>query len=202
MRFKGFNAGGLALPLLCEVSHEGGLLMTRRLASALMVTTFGLVVLATGAEAISSRTRLCVLAARTARRACVLQCGADFTNTFATCFGPGAGCAAMCISQQSQCLLGPVAGRAACEKDTDPNPGDGIDQGACAVKLRDALQNCNTAADPTGCASAARLAALQCNQDCQLLYAPAIQTCNTAFNDCTQACASCRNASDCPPPTP
>jgi hypothetical protein len=176
--------------------------MTRRLASALMVSTLGLVVLATGAEAISSRTRLCVLATRTARRACVLQCGSDFQNTFASCFGPGAECAAACISEQSQCLLAPVAGRTACQKDTDPNPGDGVDEGACAVKLRAALQDCTgpDVADPTQCASDARLAALRCTQDCQVLYAPAIQSCNTSFNDCTQACASCRRPGDCPAP--
>jgi hypothetical protein len=37
--------------------------------------------------------------------------------------------------------------------------------------------------------------------DCQLLYAPAIQACNNGFNDCTQACASCRQPADCPIPT-
>ena len=178
--------------------------MTRRLASALMVSALGLVVLATGAEAISSRTRLCILAARTARRACVQQCGSDFQNTFATCFGPGAGCAATCISQQSQCLLAPVAARTACQKDTDPNPNDGVEEGACATRLRAALQDCSgpDVADPVMCAANARLASLQCTQDCQLLYAPAVQACNTAFNDCTQACASCRNPADCPTPTP
>jgi hypothetical protein len=164
--------------------------MTRRIASTLMVTTVGLLVLASAAGAITTRTRLCISAARTARKACVLQCAGDFTNTFETCFGPGAGCAAACISAQSQCELGPVAARAACEKDTDPSPGDGLNRGACAVKLRAALQGCNTAANPAQCASDARLAALQCTQECQLIYAPAIQTCNAGFNSCTQACAS------------
>jgi len=31
--------------------------------------------------------------------------------------------------------------------------------------------------------------------------APAIQACNDDFNDCTQACASCRQPADCPIPT-
>lgn len=179
--------------------------MTRRLASAVMVGALGLVVFATGAEAISSRTRLCIAATKTARRSCVLQCGTDFQTTFSSCFGPGADCAAACIGQQSQCLLGPVAARASCQKDSDPNPGDGVDQGACVVKQRDALQCCADATcpskldpDPVACASAARLAALRCTQDCQLIYAPSIQACSTAFNDCTQACASCRTAADCP----
>ena len=164
--------------------------MTRRLASTLLVTVGGLLLLASAATAITTKTRLCISAARTARKACVVQCGTDFSNMFTTCFGPGAACAAACITAQSQCLLSPVAARAACEKDTDPNPGDGLDQGACAVKLRAALQACNTDANPTQCASNARLAALQCTQQCQLIYAPAIQACNTGFNDCTQACAS------------
>jgi hypothetical protein len=164
--------------------------MTRRLASALTVTAVGLLVLASAAGAITSKTRLCIVAARTARKACVLQCSSDFTNTFETCFGPGAGCAAACITAQSQCELAPVSARAACDKDTDPNPTDGLNRGACAVKLRAALQGCTTAANPTQCASDARLASLQCTQECQFLYAPAIQDCNVAFNSCTQACAS------------
>src|SRR2546426_12589055 len=174
----------------------------RRPASSLMVSALGLVVLATGAEAISTRTRLCIAAARGSRQACTRQCVTDFQNMFATCFGPGAGCAAACISQQSQCLLAPVAGRTACQKDTDPKPGDGVDEGACAVKLRAALQDCTgpDVADPDKCASDARLAALRCNEDCEFLYAPDIQGCNLDFNDCTQACASCRRVADCPTP--
>ena len=158
--------------------------------------------LATGAEAISSRTRACILAARTARRSCTLQCVKDFQNMFAGCFGPGAQCAAGCITQQSQCLLPPVGGRTACQKDTDPNPGNGVDEGACAVKLRAALQDCTgpDVADPDKCASDARLAGLRCNEDCDFVYAPAIQACNIAFNDCTQSCASCRRSGDCPTP--
>jgi hypothetical protein len=182
--------------------------MTRRLASATLLTAVGLLVLASAAEAVSNRTRLCISAARTARRACVKQCTDDFSNTFASCFGPGADCAAGCIREQSECLLDPVAARTACQRDTDPNATGVFPEGACSVRLRDALECCGDATctaqegrldpDPIQCASIARLNALQCTNDCEVFYAPQIQGCNTQFNDCTQACASCRRASDCP----
>ena len=181
--------------------------MTRRFASATLLTAAGLLALASGAEAVSSRTRLCISQARLARRACVTQCSADFQKLYSSCFGPGADCAAKCISEQSNCLLDPIAARTACQKDTDPNPNDGVQQGACSVRQRDALECCADTTctgserldpDPIQCASKARLAAIACQADCQLYYAPQVQDCNTDFNDCTGACASCRTASDCP----
>lgn len=177
--------------------------MTRRLASATLLTAVSLFALATAAEAISSRTRLCIKATRDARKRCVTTCGTDFQTTFSSCFGPGAGCAAACIATQSNCLLDPVSDRAACQKDTDPDPGNGIPEGACAARQRAALEDCTgpEITDPVRCASDARLEGLRCIQACQLLYAPAIQQCNDDFNECTQACASCRRDTDCPIPT-
>ncbi len=181
--------------------------MTRRRAPLCLLALFALAAYAPEARAISSRTRLCIAAARNARKACVVQCGTDFQNTFTTCFGPGAGCAGGCITAQSNCLVSPVAARTACEKDTDPNPNDGIPEGACAVNLRNDLQCCGDPTcttkldpDPTQCASKARLKGIACNEDCILVYAPAVQACNQAFNNCTQGCASCTNPSDCPTP--
>jgi hypothetical protein len=177
--------------------------MTRRLVSAAILTIFGLFTLATDAGAISSRTRLCLKATKDARRRCVTTCGTDFQASYSSCFGPGAACAASCIVAQSNCLLDPVSRRADCQNDTDPNPADAIPQGACAARQRAALEDCTgpEIADPEACASAARLDGLRCIQDCQLLYAPAVQVCNDEFNDCTQACASCRQPSECPIPT-
>jgi len=176
--------------------------MTRRLTSAVLLSA-GLFFLATEAGAISSRTRVCVKASKDARRRCVATCGTDFQATFSSCFGPGASCAAACIVAQSNCLLDPVSRRADCQNDTDPNPTDATEQGACSIRQRAALEDCTgpEIANPEACASEARLAGLRCIQDCQLLYAPAIQGCNDDFNDCTQACASCRNPTDCPIPT-
>ncbi|HJQ84599.1 MAG TPA: hypothetical protein VKA21_11010 [Candidatus Binatia bacterium] len=181
--------------------------MTRRFASVTLLSILGLLAVVSTAEAVSSRTRLCIKAARDARKRCVLTCGTDFQGTFASCFGPGADCAAGCITEQSNCLLDPVSARTACQKDTDPNPNDGIAQGACSVRLRDDLECCGDATcpdqldpDPIQCASKARLKGIECNQDCQLLYAPQTQACSTQFNDCTQSCASCRRPGDCPTP--
>jgi hypothetical protein len=177
--------------------------MTRRLASAALLPILGFFLLATDAGALSSRTRLCVKAAKDARRRCVTTCGTDFQGTFSSCFGPGASCAAACIVTQSNCLLDPVSRRADCQNDTDPDPTDGVPQGACSVRLRTALEDCTgpEIADPEKCASDARLDGLRCIQDCQLRYAPAVQGCTNDFNDCTQACASCRTPTDCPIPT-
>jgi hypothetical protein len=182
--------------------------MTRRLASATLLTAVGLLVFASAAQALSSRTKLCISAARNAKKACVRQCIDSYSNTFTSCFGPGADCAAACIREQSACLVDPVAARTACQKDTDPFPANGIDEGACNVKLRDALECCSDPtcdfsdghadADALACASRVRLEALVCANNCEILFAPQIQVCNTQFNDCTQACASCRNPSDCP----
>ena len=177
--------------------------MTRRFATFTLLAGLALTAFApTSARAISSRTRLCIAAARTARKTCTTQCLTDFQNTYVSCFGPGADCAASCISQQSSCLLGPVSARTACEKDTDPNPNDGVAEGACATNQRDDLECCSDPTctvkldpDPIQCASKARLKAIACNNDCVLVYAPAVQACNQAFNDCTQACASCRDSS-------
>lgn len=180
--------------------------MTRRLATLAVLTA--LAVAPTSALALSSRTRLCIAAARNSRRACSLQCVRDFQNTFASCFGPGADCAAACITAQANCLLDPVSARTACEKDTDPNPSNGIDEGACAIHQRDDLECCGDSTcpdkldpDPIQCASKARLKGIACNNDCVLRYAPMIDVCNSGFNDCTAACASCRNPADCPIPT-
>src|SRR5262245_14053698 len=171
--------------------------------SAGFLTASALFTLASDAGAISSRTRLCLKAAKDARRRCVTTCGTDFQTTYSSCFGPGASCAAACIAAQSNCLIDPVSQRADCQNDTDPNPTDNIQQGACATRQRAALEDCTgpDVADPEKCASDARLDGLRCIQDCQLLYAPAIQACNNDFNDCTQACASCRQPADCPIPT-
>jgi hypothetical protein len=182
--------------------------MVRRLVTTTLIAALALVVAAPAVHAVSSRTRLCISASRKARKNCVVTCGTDFQNSYVNCFGPGADCAALCLQQQSDCLLGPVTARTACEKDTDPNPSDGVVQGACSDRLRAALECCAdstcTAAqgrldpDPIACASKARIQGIQCNDDCVLLYAPQVQGCNSGFNDCTASCASCRDASQCP----
>lgn len=176
--------------------------MTKRLLWAGLLTAFAVFTLAFDAGAISSRTRLCLKAAKDARRRCVATCGTDFQTTYSSCFGPGASCAAACIAAQSNCLLDPVSRRADCQNDIDPNPNDNIQQGACATRQRAALEDCTgpEIADPEKCASDARLDGLRCIPDCQLLHAPDIQACNDDFNDCTQACASCRQPADCPIP--
>jgi hypothetical protein len=176
--------------------------MKRRPAPLTLLAIAALLAAVTTAGAFSSRTRLCIAAAKNARLKCTGTCTSDYSNTFATCFGPGADCAAMCISGQATCLSGPIAARTACQKDTVPDPTQPT-VGACSVTLRNDLQDCTgpDVADPTGCASAARVKALVCTNACTVLYQPMVQDCATAFNDCTQACASCRNPSDCPFPT-
>jgi hypothetical protein len=192
----------LALHLL------GAAVMTRRLT---LVALVAFIAVAGTAHALTSRTRLCISKAKAARLSCrtmALQaCNTDFTNAFTSCFGPGADCAAACISAQASCLTTPVSSRTACQKDTDPNPSDGVIEGACATRLKDDLTCCtdpkcvlenNLSTDPLVCASNARLDNFKCVQDCQLVYQPAVDQCNSSFNDCTQACASCRDATDCP----
>ena len=65
-------------------------------------------------------------------------------------------------------------------------------QQVCTQTLQGALEGCKSAADPVGCAGMARIDQLKCNQQCVLNEAPALQVCNTNFNDCLQSCASAR----------
>jgi hypothetical protein len=162
--------------------------MTLRFVSLAAAGLAALLVTAGPALAISSKTRACIAASQQARKTCTRQCVEDFRSTFASCFGPGSGCAATCIGEQAACQLDPSTAQTNCQKDT-PLPDGG---GACNVRLRAALEDCNDDVDPAACAMGARLASIECNAKCQLAFAEILQTCSVNFRDCLQSCASQR----------
>jgi hypothetical protein len=162
--------------------------MTSRFVSLTATSIATLLFMAGGAHAFTTKTRLCIQAAQVARKNCSKQCVEDFRSTFASCFGPGSGCAQGCIADQASCQLDPSTAQTACQRDTPLPNGDG----ACNIRLRSALEGCNDASDPAGCATAARLASIECNAACQLAYAPLLDVCAVAFRDCLQSCASQR----------
>ena len=183
--------------------------MILRARTVTVIAASGLLLIAASAGAISSRTRACVFAARKTRANCITMCRNDYIGTFAACYGPGSACAAACLNEQANCQAGPNATLTDCKLDTlfcgdgNSNGTNGCSAanatiGGCSETLKEALKNCNNAADPEACASAARLDNLRCQQACQLLFAPALQQCNSNFSDCTGACASCRSRADCP----
>ena len=183
--------------------------MMPRARTVTAIAVSGLLLVAASAGAVTSRTRACVFAARKARSNCITTCRTDYFGTFAACYGPGSACAAACLNDQANCQAIPSGTLSDCKLDTlfcpdgNPNGTNGCNPatatiGGCGETLKEALKNCNTAADPEACASSARLDNLRCQQACQILFAPALQACNQGFSDCTESCASCRSRSDCP----
>lgn len=152
--------------------------MTRRIGPAAL-SVLGLLLVASAAEAITFRTRQCISAARSARRGCVTQCTEDFRTTFASCFGPGSACAALCIQEQAACQSPFAEARVECTR-------------TCNSDLRTALQGCPDQPDPVTCADTARMMAISCTAGCTILVAEDLQLCSTGFNDCIEACASQR----------
>jgi hypothetical protein len=179
-------AFALLKPVRPTVQKEDS--MTSRFASLTATGMATVLLLAGSAHGFTTKTRLCIQAAQAARKTCSKQCVEDFRGTFASCFGPGASCAQSCISEQAACQLDPSTAQTACQRDT-PLPGG---SGACNTVLRSSLEDCTSAPDPAGCATAARIAAIECNADCQLAFAPLLDVCNVNFRDCLQACASQR----------
>jgi hypothetical protein len=189
--------------------------MTRRTQMATIGAALGMLVLTPPAGAVTSRTRACLFAAKRSRVNCLNTCRSDYITNFQGCFGPGSACAAACLNDQATCQSGPGESLAACKRDTlfcADGSENGVNDctsanattGACASTLRSALDDCTDPdKHPEGalaCASNARLDNLRCQSACQILFAPALQACNQAFSDCTESCASCRNAVDCPSP--
>jgi hypothetical protein len=183
--------------------------MMLRARTVTLIAVSGLLLLAESAGAISSTTRACVVATRKARANCITMCRTDYFSTFAACYGPGSMCAAGCLNDQANCQSGPNTMLSDCKLDTlfcsdgNPNGVNGCSPanatiGNCGETLKTVLKNCNTDPNPEVCASNARLDNLRCQQACQLLFAPALQTCNQNFSDCTGSCASCRSQTDCP----
>jgi hypothetical protein len=190
--------------------------MTRRTHMAIVMAALSLVALAGSAEATTSQTRACLVASKRARLNCTNTCRSSYITNFEGCFGPGSACAAACLNDQATCQSGPATATAECKQDT-LFCADGNQSGAngctaanatigqCGTILKSALTDCTDATKhPEGalvCAANARLDNLRCQDNCQLLFAPALDTCNQNFADCTGACASCLNPTDCPSPS-
>jgi hypothetical protein len=152
--------------------------MIRRFVPAAALA-LGLCLTATGAHALSLRTKECIAATRTERRTCVTQCTETSRNRYASCFGPGAACAAACIGEQSTCQTDPANAQIECGRN-------------CNTALRSALALCVDQPDPVACADNARLDGLKCTQACALAAAPALQICSRNFSECVETCASQR----------
>jgi hypothetical protein len=161
--------------------------MTRRPAiiAAAALAVFGLVTIAPTANALTTKTKQCVKEARARLKAQNLNdrnaARATYNSEFTSCFGPGADCASACLNDQAICQK-PFNDAALAARDV------------CKANFDAALDDCRDPqeADPTQCASVARLVQFACNQDAAAGAAPGLQGCSSQFSECTAACASDR----------
>jgi hypothetical protein len=144
---------------------------------------FGLVTIAPTANALTTKTKACVKAARaklkTGQADCRSQARTAYASDFTSCFGPGADCAGACMTAQAKCVA-------------DTNATVTGARATCADNLSNDLDACRDDLDPTACASTARLTKFACDQAVAASIAGPLDACTVEFSDCTGACASAR----------
>ena len=164
--------------------------MTRRFAVAaaafVALSSFALHVPEAGA--FTSVTKQCLSAARTNFSNNKKQAAATITSQYiadrAACFGPGQACANTCQNTLNGCLANPNAQKASCSQ-------------GCNATFKTNVQTCADQTDPLGCATQTRIDRLNCVTGCSTGVQAAVDTCNSAYSDCVQQCASCAPGSTC-----
>jgi hypothetical protein len=159
--------------------------MTRRpsIIAAAALAVFGLIAFAPTANALTTKTKACVKAARAKLKSSQAECRntarSEYSTDFTSCFGPGAECASGCMSDQSSCIA-------------DVNASVAGARDNCKAAFETDLDNCRDDLDPTACASTARLTQFASNQAVAASLAGPLDSCNVEFSECTAACASAR----------
>ena len=157
--------------------------MIRRLA----IAALGLALVAGPAAALTKTTLTCVKNVRSAFKQCQIQCKSALSTNLPACFGPGAGCASLCQSNPDPANPGQVQCQAPILATLSS------DNAACKATQTDAVNTCKAIADQAAqdsCIADAKSTALQCTLAARAKAAPGLADCNTAFNNCLQACAS------------
>jgi hypothetical protein len=125
----------------------------------------------------------CIGAARSAKKACVVDCVDSFRTDFQSCFGSGSDCAQNCLTARQSCEASPLQKLHACSGDTS-NPD------SCRSKLKAALAACKGDPNRIPCSNQAQVDALKCRQACVDAQAPTLEVCRSAYRLCLHGCKS------------
>jgi len=158
--------------------------MTRRfaVAAATFATLASLALQVPRASAFTSVTKQCLTKARQQLTIDLRQLRSDrltkYAGDRAACFGPGTACANDCQTVLTGCVANPNSDRQICNQNATD-------------KFKTAVTACNSAPDPLGCATQARITRLDDLATCSANVQGALDQCNFSYSDCVQQCASC-----------